>query len=182
MIITIIDKSILFIAQDWLDIDNLQQISIHKLDLTLSEATPNRINNCRDFLDQKLNNSECLFYVLNTGSGFVQNIAIDKTQIAKLKYNLLQSHAYGIGDGVPHEIVKWMLFLKIQSLSYRYSGVHLQTVQRLIDFYNYDITPVIYANGSPGASGYLSPLSHLALPLIGLGEVILIKKEPQKKS
>jgi histidine ammonia-lyase len=75
-----------------------------------------------------------------------------------------------------------MLFLKIQSLSYGYSGVHLQTVQRLIDFYNYDITPVIYANGSPSASGYLSPLSYLALPLIGLGEVILIKKEPQKKS
>jgi histidine ammonia-lyase len=85
MITTIIDKSIPFIAQDWLDIDNLQQISTHKLDLTLSEAIRIRINNCRDFLGQKRNNSECLFYGINTGSGFVQNIAIDKTQIAQLK-------------------------------------------------------------------------------------------------
>ena len=171
MINTIINKSTQFINQDWLDIDNLLQISTHTLDLTLSETTRHRINSCRDFLDQKLNSSDCLFYGINTGFGFLQNVAIDKTQIAQLQYNLLQSHACGIGDEVQHEIVKWMLFLKIQSLSYGHSGVQEQTVQRLIDFYNYNITPVVYTQGSLGASGDLSPLSHLALPLIGLGEV-----------
>lgn len=171
MITTIIDKSTHFIDQDWLDIDTLKQISIHTHDLELSEAARYRINHCRDFLDQKLNNSDCLFYGINTGFGFLQNVAIDKTQIAQLQYNLLQSHACGMGDEVPKEIVKWMLFLKIQSLSYGHSGVQEQTVERLIDFYNYDITPVIYEQGSLGASGDLSPLSHLALPLIGLGEV-----------
>jgi histidine ammonia-lyase len=119
----------------------------------------------------KLDASEQLFYGINTGFGFLQNVAIDKTQIAQLQYNLLQSHACGLGDEVPHEIVKWMLFLKIQSLAYGHSGVQELTVQRLIDFYNYDIIPVVYTQGSLGASGDLSPLSHLALPLIGLGEV-----------
>lgn len=171
MLTTIIDKSTHLIDQDWLDIETLQQISTHTHDLELSETARHRINHCRDFLDQKLNNSDCLFYGINTGFGFLQNVAIDKTQIAQLQYNLLQSHACGMGDEVPKEIVKWMLFLKIQSLAYGHSGVQEQTVQRLIDFYNYDITPVIFAQGSLGASGDLSPLSHLALPLIGLGEV-----------
>ena len=74
-------------------------------------------------------------------------------------------------DEVPKEIVKLMLFLKIQSLSYGHSGVQLETVERLIDFYNNDILPVVYTQGSLGASGDLAPLAHLSLPLIGKGEV-----------
>jgi histidine ammonia-lyase len=81
------------------------------------------------------------------------------------------SHACGTGDEVPAEIVKMMLFLKIQSLSYGYSGVQLSTVERLVDFYNNDILPVIYTQGSLGASGDLAPLAHLSLPLLGKGEV-----------
>ena len=182
MLTTIIDKISHRINSDWLDIHTLQEISIHSQDLVLSETARHRINHCRDFLDKKIQQSDSLFYGINTGFGFLQNVAIDKTQIAQLQYNLLQSHACGMGDEVPQEIVKWMLFLKIQSLAYGHSGVQEQTVQRLIDFYNYDITPVIYAQGSLGASGDLSPLSHLALPLIGLGEINFKgKKLPAQK-
>ncbi len=149
----------------------LRKNAHHNQHLALSEEAIYQINHCRNYLDEKLDNSDVLFYGINTGFGFLQNVGIDKTQIAQLQYNLLKSHACGLGDEVPHEIVKWMLFLKIQSLSYGYSGVQQQTVQRLIDFYNHDITPVVYTQGSLGASGDLSPLSHLALPLIGLGEV-----------
>ena len=81
------------------------------------------------------------------------------------------SHACGIGDKVPFPIVKLMLLLKIQSLSYGHSGVQLVTLQRLVEFYNHDILPIIYTQGSLGASGDLAPLAHLALPLIGKGEV-----------
>jgi histidine ammonia-lyase len=159
------------ISSDWIGINDLQKIAAHNAYLTLSDATKARINHCRSYLDQKMGSSDVLFYGINTGFGFLQNVAIDKTQIADLQYNLLKSHACGLGEEVPTDIVKWMLFLKIQSLSYGHSGVQEQTVQRLIDFYNNGITPVIYTLGSLGASGDLSPLAHLSLPLIGLGEV-----------
>jgi histidine ammonia-lyase len=101
--------------------------------------------------------------------------------VVDLQYNLLQSHACGMGEIVPNEIVKWLLFLKIQSLSQGYSGVQLETVQRLIDFYNFDIFPIVFKQGSLGASGDLSPLAHLSLPLIGLGEVYFEGKKQAAK-
>jgi histidine ammonia-lyase len=171
------NKAFYAINKDWLGIDNLEKLAGHNRHLVLSLETAEQINHCRDYLDKKIDSSDTLFYGINTGFGFLQNVAIDKTQIADLQYNLLKSHACGLGDEVPLEIVKWMLFLKIQSLSYGHSGVQEQTVQRLIDFYNNDITPVIYTLGSLGASGDLSPLAHLSLPLIGLGEVYFLGKK-----
>jgi histidine ammonia-lyase len=159
------------ISEDWLDADTLKKIATKTHHLVLSEQAHRKIAHCRAYLDEKLKNSDTLFYGINTGFGFLQNIAISKHQISELQYNLLQSHACGLGEAVPQAIVKWMLFLKIQSLSYGHSGVQVATVQRLIDFYNHDVLPVVYTQGSLGASGDLSPLSHLSLPLIGLGEV-----------
>ena len=88
-----------------------------------------------------------------------------------MQENLVMSHACGTGDLVPKEIVKLMLLFKIQSLSYGHSGIQLETVQRLVDFYNNDILPVVYTQGSLGASGDLAPLAHMSLPLIGKGKV-----------
>ena len=82
------------------------------------------------------------------------------------------SHACGTGDVVREEIVRLMLLLKIHGLSYGNSGVQVETVQRLIDFFNEGITPVVYEQGSLGASGDLAPLAHLVLPLLGMGEVV----------
>jgi histidine ammonia-lyase len=159
------------IHEDWLSADILQKIAKRSHNLVLSGHARQKISDCRAYLEEKLNHSNALFYGINTGFGFLQNVGIDKNQIAELQYNLLQSHACGLGEVVPHDIVKWMLFLKIQSLSYGHSGVQVATVQRLIDFYNHDVLPVVYTQGSLGASGDLSPLAHLSLPLIGLGEV-----------
>ncbi len=130
-----------------------------------------RITSCRNYLDKKLNESDALFYGINTGFGYLQNIKIDKTQLQQLQSNLIQSHACGMGEQVPLDIVKLMVMLKIKSLSYGYSGVQIDTVKRLMDMYNADVFPVIYTQGSLGASGDLAPLSHLSLPLIGMGEV-----------
>jgi len=91
--------------------------------------------------------------------------------LGTLQENLIKSHACGIGDEVPFHIVKLMILLKIQSLSYGFSGVRLETVERLLFFYNNNILPIVYTQGSLGASGDLAPLAHLMLPLIGLGEV-----------
>lgn len=132
-----------------------------------------KILKCREYLDEKMKASDALFYGINTGFGYLQNVQIDKAQLSELQNNLLKSHACGLGDEVPKDIVKLMIMLKIKSLSYGHSGVQIDTVKRLMDMYNNEMYPVIYTQGSLGASGDLAPLSHLALPLIGLGEVYL---------
>ncbi len=132
-----------------------------------------RILTCRAYLDEKMKVSDALFYGINTGFGFLQNVKIDEEQLSELQNNLLKSHACGLGDEVPEDIVKLMIMLKIKSLSYGHSGVQIETVKRLMDMYNAKMYPVIYTQGSLGASGDLAPLSHLSLPLIGLGDVDL---------
>lgn len=154
-----------------LNLKKIADLLNQKEALVLSESSRQKIATCRKFLDTKVNESEHPFYGINTGFGYLQNVTIDKGQIADLQYNLLQSHACGVGQEIPAELVKLMLFLKIQSLAFGYSGVQTATVQRLIDFYNEGILPVVFSQGSLGASGDLSPLSHLALPLIGKGEI-----------
>lgn len=140
--------------------------------LELSSAAIERIQQCRAYLDDKIYKDEAaLYYGINTGFGYLQQVRIDRNEIQQLQYNLLQSHACGVGEKVPKELVRLMLLTKIESLSRGHSGVQLETVQRLVDFYNHDVLPVVYNQGSLGASGDLSPLSHLSLPLIGMGEV-----------
>ncbi len=136
-----------------------------------------RIVQCRAYLDEKMKEPNALYYGINTGFGYLQHVKIDASQLEELQKNLLQSHACGLGEEVPEEIVKLMLMLKIKSLSYGHSGVQIDTVKRLIDMYNAKMYPIIYTQGSLGASGDLAPLSHLALPLIGLGEVYLEGKK-----
>ena len=132
-----------------------------------------RILICREYLDKKMEESDTLYYGINTGFGFLQNVRIDAKQLSELQNNLLKSHACGLGDEVPKDIVKLMLMLKIKSLSYGHSGVQIETVKRLMEMYNNNMLPVIYTQGSLGASGDLAPLSHLSLPLIGEGQVYL---------
>jgi histidine ammonia-lyase len=139
--------------------------------LKLSDLAVERIQKCRKYLDDKLNTNGDPIYGINTGFGYLQHIKIESENLTQLQHNLLLSHACGTGQEVPKEIVKTMLLLKVQSLSYGHSAIALTTVQRLIDFYNNDILPVIYTQGSLGASGDLAPLAHLTIPLIGEGEV-----------
>ena len=139
--------------------------------LQLGEDSRQKILRCREYLDQKIADTKDPIYGVTTGFGSLCNINIDKDQLSQLQINLMMSHACGCGERVPNDIVKLMILLKIQSLSYGYSGVQLHTVERLIDFFNDDIFPIVYMQGSVGSSGDLVPLAHLCLPLVGLGEV-----------
>lgn len=141
----------------------------HKL--ALSDEVCELITRCREYLDNKTSKENTPVYGINTGFGALYNKSISPSDLGKLQENLVMSHACGTGDEVPTEIVKLMILLKIQSLSYGHSGVQLGTVQRLVDFFNNDIIPVVYQQGSLGASGDLSPLAHMSLPLLGMGEV-----------
>ncbi len=150
--------------------------------ILLKKETKETIARCRTYLDEKIKSDDQLFYGINTGFGYLQNVRIDNSQLEILQENLIKSHACGLGDEVPSDIVKMMLLLKIKSLSYGHSGVQTITVERLIEMYNNDILPVIFTQGSLGASGDLAPLSHLCLPLIGLGEVYYnVKKQPSSE-
>lgn len=160
-----------YISSEVLTLEQLQEIISQQKSLTLSEEARLNIQKCRDYLDKKMATHDDPIYGINTGFGSLCNVKISSENLSKLQENLVKSHACGTGEEVPNEIVKLMLLLKIQSLSYGYSGVQLATVERLIDFYNHDILPVIYTQGSLGASGDLAPLAHLSLPLIGQGEV-----------
>ena len=153
------------------DFQQIKNLLAHKQLVSITFDAYDRINKCRNYLDDKIENSDALFYGINTGFGFLQNVQIDKNQLQELQGNLIKSHACGMGEEVPHDIVKLMMAFKIKSLSYGHSGVQTVTVERLMDMYNQDVIPVIYTQGSLGASGDLAPLSHLSLPLLGLGEV-----------
>jgi histidine ammonia-lyase len=166
-------ETIHYISSDLLSIEMINEIVFQGKQLALSEEAIVNIEKCRKYLDDKMKSNSEPIYGINTGFGSLCNVKISNENLSKLQENLVKSHACGTGEEVPHEIVKIMLLLKIQSLSYGHSGVQLVTVQRLIDFYNNDIFPVIYTQGSLGASGDLAPLAHLSLPLLGEGEVFL---------
>ena len=164
-------ETIHYISADLLSIEKINEIISYDLKLELSEEARINIEKCRNYLDEKMKSHDKPIYGINTGFGSLCNVKIAGENLSKLQENLVKSHACGTGDEVPHEIVKLMLLLKVQSLSYGHSGVQLETVERLIAFYNNDVLPVIYTQGSLGASGDLSPLAHLSLPLLGEGEV-----------
>lgn len=159
------------ISAEHLTIERIGEIIDKGINLELSDDAKERIVRCREYLDRKIADTKSPIYGVTTGFGSLCNVSIGKDQLSRLQINLIMSHACGTGERVPNEIVKIMLLLKIQSLSYGYSGCQLVTVERLIDFFNNDIYPIVYMQGSLGASGDLVPLAHLALPLVGLGEV-----------
>lgn len=155
-----------------LKISEIEHIVSGGVKLCIGEESEKAIIRCREYLDSKMKDIDHPVYGVTTGFGSLCNITIATDELSRLQHNLVMSHACGTGETVRPEIVRIMLLLKIKSLSYGYSGAQLATIQRLVDMFNNDILPVVYQQGSLGASGDLAPLAHLSLPLIGLGEVI----------
>lgn len=163
--------SIHYISRDNLDLDKIREIIQKGKKLELSDDSKGMITASREYLEKRLKDKQEAIYGINTGFGSLCDVTISSASLEQLQENLVKSHACGTGEPVRKSIVKLMLFLKIQSLSYGHSGVRIETVERLIDMYNNEVLPVVYEQGSLGASGDLAPLAHLSLPLIGEGEV-----------
>ncbi|MBV2247310.1 MAG: histidine ammonia-lyase [Lentimicrobium sp.] len=159
------------ISSQPIDFNIIGQIIAQDMKLVLSEEARQKIQHCRNYLDDKLTNHSDPIYGITTGFGSLCNISIPADDLTRLQENLVMSHACGTGTEVDSQIVKLMLLLKIYALSLGNSGVQVQTVERLIEFFNHDLLPVVYEQGSLGASGDLAPLAHLSLPLLGLGEM-----------
>ena len=157
--------------------DLIEEILLSGAKLYLSDEAKAKIQKCRDFLDLKTDTHTKPIYGVTTGFGSLCNKHISPEQLTTLQENLVKSHSCSVGTPVDKTIVKLMLMLKAHALSLGFSGVQVQTVERIIDFYNNDICPVVYDRGSLGASGDLAPLANLFLPLIGEGEVIYKEKK-----
>lgn len=154
-----------------LSFETIEQILVSNTKLSLSEESKAKIAHCREYLDNKVKNHSDPIYGITTGFGSLCNIQISNKDLSTLQENLVMSHACGTGPEIHQEIVKLMLLLKIHALSSGNSGVQVKTVERLIDLFNNNALPVVYEQGSLGASGDLAPLAHLSLPLIGKGEI-----------
>lgn len=164
-------KNVYFVGSGDLTFEIIEDIINRNLKLELAPEAKDRIQKCRDYLDQKIAASKKPLYGITTGFGSLCNISISEDQLTQLQENLIKSHACSVGREISTVVVKLMMLLKAHALSLGYSGVQVITVQRIIDFFNNDIIPIVCDRGSLGASGDLAPLANLFLPLIGAGDV-----------
>ncbi len=165
-----------------ISLSDVEKIVASGAKLEFSADAIKNIKACRAYLDKKQATQKEPIYGVNTGFGSLCNVIIPSNELQQLQENLVKSHACGMGEEVPQEVVKLMLLLKIQNFIYGKSAVSMDTANRFLFFYNNDILPVIYQQGSLGASGDLAPLAHLTLPLLGLGEVYYQGKKTSTES
>ena len=165
------------IGSSLLTYDLIERILKDGAKLTLSDEAIEKIQHCRDFLDTKTDENTVPIYGVTTGFGSLCNRHIAPEDLVTLQENLIKSHSCSVGTPVDGRVVKLMLLLKAHALSMGFSGVQVETVKRILDFYNNDVLPVVYDRGSLGASGDLAPLANLFLPLIGEGYVMVDGKK-----
>ena len=159
------------IGSSELTYDLIEKILNDKTRLVLSDEGRERIAKCREFLDTKTETDGAPIYGVTTGFGSLCDKNISKDDLSTLQENLVKSHSCSVGTPIDPVIIRLMLLLKAHALTMGYSGVQVSTVERILDFYNNDVLPVVFDRGSLGASGDLAPLANLFLPLIGEGEV-----------
>lgn len=154
-----------------LNLNDFMKVVRFKEKVKLSNEAKRKVTKGREIVDEIVE-QEKVVYGINTGFGKLVNVVINKDEVCKLQENLIKSHACGVGKLFNEEITRGIMLLRINTLAKGYSGVRLETIDKLIEYLNNNIIPAIPEQGSLGASGDLAPLSHMALPLIGLGEVI----------
>ncbi|GAB6119807.1 histidine ammonia-lyase [Dysgonomonas termitidis] len=175
-------KNVYYVGSGELTFGILEQIINKNLKLELAPEAKDRIQKCRDYLDEKIKSQKTPMYGITTGFGSLCNKNISPDELTRLQENLVKSHACSVGEEISPVIVKLMMLLKAHALSLGYSGVQVITVQRIIDFFNNDIIPIVCDRGSLGASGDLAPLANLFLPLIGAGDVYYQGKKREAMS
>jgi len=156
-----------------LDLETFVQVARYHEFVTISEENKRLVCEAENYVS-KVAAGDHPVYGSNTGFGKLSDVRISPNEVGKLQQNLLMSHACGVGNPLPESAVRGMMVLRINALIKGYSGVRLETVEKLLDLLNKNIIPVVFEKGSLGASGYLAPLSHMSLPLIGLGEVVYL--------
>ena len=152
-------------------IQDLAPIVYDKETMELSDGIRHNVRKGRLFLEEKIARDNRPYYGINTGFGELCHVRVGHDELETLQLNLIRSHACGVGPAVQDDVVRWMLVLKILSLSKGLSGVREEVLDGLLHLLNDDLIPEVPETGSLGASGDLAPLAHLCLPLIGEGVV-----------
>ena len=163
------DQPVVLTGAD-LTVADVEAVARAGADAVLDPAATARMEESRAVVDALVDEG-AVVYGLTTGFGALADRSIDRADVAKLQENLLVSHAAGVGDALPREVVRAMLLLRANTLALGFSGARPVVAERLLGFLRHGIHPVVPAQGSVGASGDLAPLAHLALPLIGRGQV-----------
>ena len=153
-----------------LDIYSFSKVVLDYEKIQISESSKELVNNARKYVEEVIE-SEVPTYGINTGFGQLSVVSIKKSEVSKLQENLIKSHSCGIGEPFSEAVVRGMLLLRINALIKGFSGIRLCVIDKMAEFLNKNLTPVVFSQGSLGASGDLAPLSHMSLPLLGLGEV-----------
>jgi len=152
-----------------LTIEDIVQVARQKRQVELSPVSRERMQQSRDFVEALVEREE-VAYGITTGFGKFANVVISKADAARLQRNLIMSHACGVGEEFPEEVVRAMMLLRANDLAKGHSGIRISTVETLLRMLNVGIVPVVPQKGSLGASGDLAPLAHMVLVLIGEGE------------
>lgn len=155
-----------------LTLDDFVKVARYKETVRISSTAKTAVRKSRDVVRHNIDQKNVV-YGINTGFGSLSNVRIADSDFNALQRNLIVSHACGTGDPFESEIVRGMLVLRVNALIKGYSGIRLETVEKLVEMLNKDVTPIVYEQGSLGASGDLVPLAHMALPLIGEGDVMV---------
>lgn len=153
-----------------LTLEDMKEVLFRGQKVRASEKSMEAAQKSREAVERIVSERRVV-YGINTGFGKFSDVLIDKDHVQDLQLNLIRSHACGVGEPFPEVVTKAMVLLRANALLKGYSGIRPMVIERLIDLVNKDITPVIPQQGSLGASGDLAPLSHLALVLVGEGEV-----------
>jgi histidine ammonia-lyase len=154
-----------------LTLEAVEQVALYNAPIRLSESSKEKVIKCRAYVDKIIESGE-IVYGLNTGFGKFSTVIIPKENIAELQLNLIRSHSTSVGEPYSEVQTRAIMLLRIAVLAKGHSGIRLETLETLVQMLNKGIHPIIPMRGSVGASGDLSPLSHLALVLIGEGEAI----------
>lgn len=152
-----------------LTLEDVVQVCRHYREVELSQEAKENILKSRKVVDDFVENEQVV-YGITTGFGKFSDVTISKEDSKLLQRNLIVSHAVGAGEPFPTDVVRGIMLLRINSLAKGYSGVRLETIETLIEMLNKRVHPVIPEKGSLGASGDLAPLSHMVLPMLGLGK------------
>jgi histidine ammonia-lyase len=155
-----------------LAVEDVERVAIGRAPATLAPEAVAKIDDARALIDRAVE-SGTPTYGVNTGFGRFVDVAISSEDTGRLQLNLLRSHACGVGDPFPAEVVRGAMLLRANALATGASGVRRETVELLLAMLNAGVHPVVPSRGSLGASGDLAPLAHLALPLVGEGEAEL---------
>jgi len=161
----------LIIDGEHLSIKDFVDVARYNFTVQLSEDAVQRVKKSRAYVDQLVDN-EAVVYGITTGFGKFSDTYISKEDTKELQRNLIVSHACGMGDPLPEEVVRGMMLLRANALSKGFSGVRVETVNTLVEMLNKGVHPIVPEKGSLGASGDLAPLSHLVLVMMGEGEAI----------